>query len=182
MLCVLCCAVAAPPLCADLNPAACASAACRPILLLQLCLKVEVDVGVHLLLDYHELPGLNLLLEPLIDIMLHDTLAQLLAHGAQFGVRVAGAGDAQTGRAARIAREGHRDAFTLDGDRPFASVRVAVSTLLLRHAVRRDMTVNAFLATTAVLAVFALSFYLARRLLARSLRAPQRFAVDGHHA
>ncbi len=55
--------------------------------------------------------------------------------------------------------------FEVDG-KPFGSVRVAISTLLLREEIAGAITRNVLLATGAVLLAFLASFYLANRLLA----------------
>lgn len=55
--------------------------------------------------------------------------------------------------------------FEVDG-KPFGSVRVAISTLLLRKEIAGAMVRNVLLATGAVLVAFIASFYLANRLLA----------------
>jgi PAS domain S-box-containing protein len=55
--------------------------------------------------------------------------------------------------------------FEVDG-KPFGSVRVAISTLLLREEVAGAVVRNVLLATGAVLAAFIASFALANRLLA----------------
>jgi PAS domain S-box-containing protein len=55
--------------------------------------------------------------------------------------------------------------FEVDGS-PFGSVRVAISTLLLREEIAGAITRNVLLATGAVLLAFIASFYLANRLLA----------------
>jgi PAS domain S-box-containing protein len=67
-------------------------------------------------------------------------------------------------------REGHRVLetevpFEVDGT-PFGSVRVAISTLLLKEEIAGAVTRNVLFATGAVLAAFLASFYLANRLLA----------------
>jgi PAS domain S-box-containing protein len=55
--------------------------------------------------------------------------------------------------------------FEVDGE-PFGSVRVAISTLLLREEIAGALVRNVVLATGAVLLAFLASFYLANRLLA----------------
>jgi PAS domain S-box-containing protein len=55
--------------------------------------------------------------------------------------------------------------FEVDGA-PFGSVRVAISTLLLKEEISGAVAQNVLYATAAVLAVFLASFYLANRLLA----------------
>lgn len=55
--------------------------------------------------------------------------------------------------------------FEVDG-KPFGSVRVAISTLLLREEIAGAVVRNVLLATGAVLAAFVASFWLANRLLA----------------
>jgi PAS domain S-box-containing protein len=55
--------------------------------------------------------------------------------------------------------------FEVDGA-PFGSVRVAISTLLLKEEISGAIARNVLFATGAVLAAFAASFYLANRLLA----------------
>jgi PAS domain S-box-containing protein len=55
--------------------------------------------------------------------------------------------------------------FEVDA-KPFGSVRVAISTLLLREEIAGAMVRNVLLATGAVLVAFIASFYLANRLLA----------------
>ncbi len=55
--------------------------------------------------------------------------------------------------------------FEVDG-KPFGSVRVAISTLLLREEIAGAVVRNVLLATGAVLAAFVASFALANRLLA----------------
>jgi PAS domain S-box-containing protein len=66
--------------------------------------------------------------------------------------------------------EGHRVLevrvpFEVDGA-PFGSVRVAISTLLLKEEISGAIAQNVVYATVAVLAAFLASFYLANRLLA----------------
>ena len=63
-------------------------------------LHVDGVVLVHLVLDDHKLARPDLLLESLIDVVLHDALAQLLAQGPELGIGVTCAGDAQAGLAA----------------------------------------------------------------------------------
>jgi PAS domain S-box-containing protein len=55
--------------------------------------------------------------------------------------------------------------FDVDGA-PFGSVRVAISTLLLKEEISGAIVRNVLFATVAVLAAFVASFYLANRLLA----------------
>jgi PAS domain S-box-containing protein len=55
--------------------------------------------------------------------------------------------------------------FDVDGE-PFGSVRVAISTLLLKEEISGAIVRNVVFATVAVLAAFIASFYLANRLLA----------------
>ncbi|HEY7820970.1 MAG TPA: PAS domain-containing protein, partial [Vicinamibacteria bacterium] len=55
--------------------------------------------------------------------------------------------------------------FEVDG-KPFGSVRVAISTLLLREEIAGAIGWNVLLATATVLLAFLASFYLANRLLA----------------
>jgi PAS domain S-box-containing protein len=55
--------------------------------------------------------------------------------------------------------------FDVDGE-PFGSVRVAISTLLLKEEISGAILRNVFFATFAVLAAFGASFYLANSLLA----------------
>lgn len=55
--------------------------------------------------------------------------------------------------------------FEVDGE-PFGSVRVAISTLLLREEIAGAIVRNVLLATGTVLLAFIASFYLANRLLA----------------
>lgn len=56
--------------------------------------------------------------------------------------------------------------FSLGSDRPAGTVRVALSTLLLRKGILGAVSVSASLAGAVVLLVFLSSFYLANRLLA----------------
>lgn len=56
--------------------------------------------------------------------------------------------------------------FSVDERGPFATVRVAVSTILLRRDVLDDITTNAVMAAGVVIVVFGASFYFANRLLA----------------
>ena len=56
--------------------------------------------------------------------------------------------------------------FSVDGAQPYGTVRVAVSTLLLRAQLRGDVLASAALAALAVLVAYLLSLYLANQLLA----------------
>lgn len=56
--------------------------------------------------------------------------------------------------------------FSINGENQFGSIQVAVSTLLLHRPLIREVAVNAFLASGAVIVVFFASFALANRLLA----------------
>ena len=56
--------------------------------------------------------------------------------------------------------------FSVDGINPYGSVRVAVSTLLLRGYLLGDVLASALLAAVAVLVAFTASLYLANQLLA----------------
>ena len=56
--------------------------------------------------------------------------------------------------------------FSVEGDRPFGAVQVAVSALLLKRDLLAAVTVNTALATAVVLLAFVASFVVANRLLA----------------
>ena len=59
-------------------------------------------VFIHCLLQDHELAGANFIHQPLVNVFLHDALAQFLANGVQFLVRVPRPGHANGSLAARV--------------------------------------------------------------------------------
>src|SRR5208282_2522256 len=86
--------------------------------------EADGSVFAGLLFHHDEAPRAHFVRQFLIDVLLDNGLAQLLAQGLEFLARLAVAGDAKRSLAAGVTRKSHRHAAPGDDD-PLVAAQLA---------------------------------------------------------